>query len=127
MTATSSTAPMTRGGAQKNHNVLLTLSRQWFERNQSTVANARQRRERMLLDFAQSLEEIVGQLEEPGFPNFMRREPNLFTEQPGLPREQAETIVLFYIDELIASAYTDGIATEIEGWLKKTMEREAAR
>ena len=124
MTATSSTAPVARGGAQKNHNVLLTLSRQWFQRNQSVHPRAGQELERFLKRFTEACEEVVGQLEEPGFPSYPHE--NLFSEQEALTREQAETIVLSYIDELLAF-HAGTLASDIEAWLKKTMEREAGR
>ena len=120
MTATSSTAPVARGGAQKNHDSLINMAHDWFRRNQSVHPRAGQELERFLKLFTGACEEVVGQLEEPGFPSYPHE--NLFSEQEGLSREQAETIVLFYIDELLAF-HAGTLADDIETWLKKTMER----
>ena len=102
----------------KNHDSLISLAREYFQRNPHTDPKAAQKIEDALKRFAGVCEEMAAQLEEPGFSQ--RPHNSIFSEQDGLTREQAETLVYYHLDGVV-DLYVEHLADEMEAWMRQDM------
>lgn len=101
MSKTGSAAPLRQDGTKEN-DLLIMLSRQYMRHNTRAMmmgGNAERDFDKWLRNLKENAQELIGQLQEPGIAE--RGYTNLFTEQPGLSSDEAESVVWWFLGSLI--------------------------
>lgn len=123
MRTNSSAALVAQSGAmipEPKYRVTLSMAFQWANRNNiDGPMVARYAREDAMRNLRARIEELIGQLKEPGFT--FGDEPDLFgDESVGLAASVAETLVTRFVTHLLDGHHSDldALASEFDDWLK---------